>query len=215
MVRRKAAGVATVADLEQVAGKFARLYAGHAQLERGSGAAMAPWLREDAQAIAGAIGLYVHGRDVRRFPAALLRLRCWPESLALVELERVRRTTQGILLRRYAAAMPAMPLRFQGSLGERLIAGSLSAYLLREFAAPPSCWKCHGRGDVVRGDMLERCEVCNGGGEAPTGFRARAADLDLSAYQWRRYGQPVYERTLHGLRYLADVAGRGVLEALG
>ncbi len=195
--------------------KLARLYPRHASLEVGSGHYTPLWLRENAQAIAGAVGLYEQGRPMRHVPALLLRLRCWPDGISKRELGQLELLTTKILARRLGPLWSDMPAQVAAKLVQLVDGGHLARMLLDELANPAPCWKCNGRGDIARGLVLMVCPICNGRCEGVRGFRARGESARMSAYQWRRYVQPVFDRTLHGFRFMADVAGRGVLDALG
>ena len=197
-------------DSDHIGDKLARLYPKHADLAPATGTYVPAWRREDSQAIAGAIGMYVAADPIaRRLPSILLQARCWPEGLDLDTTDRLHNTTVNLLLRSYGPHWDHMPTKVQAKLSTSM--DLIAQMLLMELVKPATCSACKG-GGITNGDT---CTLCNGTTEGPTGFRARAAHLRMSPYQWRRYGQKVYDRTLKSYRAMADQASRGVIEALG
>lgn len=190
--------------------KMARLYPKYAAFER-SGVNIAPWLREDAPTIAAAIGLYASGAAARRVPTLLLRLRGWPSSLGWAEVQEIRRHTSRLLADHVAPDGVAVPPTFRRDARKAIETGLMPLMLLTELVTPVDCGSCHGKGWVKD----ERCETCAGSGDGNIGVRTGAARLNLSAHQWKSYGRPGYLRVLAAYRYMATMAMRGVLEALG
>lgn len=202
---------AALPETEAMGLKMARLYPKHAAFER-SGSNMAPWLREDAAAIAAAIGLYEAVAPApRRIPALLLRFRGWPGSLSRDEVQELRRAVTTLLTQHVVNGRPDVPAKFLRAARAAIESGAMPFMALTEMAQPVNCGACSGSGRV-RGD---RCETCAGSGDGNIGFRRAAERLRISAHQWKTYGREPYGRVLAALRYMADTAGKGVLEALG
>ncbi len=223
MPRQRVDSAVTLPEAERLGGKLARLQPKHASYEQGVGGNTPAWIREDPQTVAAAIGAYTQGRPKRKFPSLLVMLRYWPEGVRPEAYRSIVAITNGILCHRFEPAWSTMPSKVRDRLELMLGFDDLAEMLVEEFRVPSPCWKCKGHGKVRTGldednklaPIIVDCPQCRGLAEAPRSMRSRASKADLTTYHWKNHANPVYERTLHGFRFMADSAVSGILKRLG
>jgi hypothetical protein len=80
---------------------------------------------------------------------------------------------------------------------------------IEELRAPKSCTSCQGRATAAVGELVVKCEACDGSGVMPVSNRRRAAALRINESTYRRVWQPVYEWTY---RRVSDAEHAGARE---
>jgi hypothetical protein len=182
------------------------------------------WRVEDGPTLAAAVGEYCRGHDSRRVPSLLALLYYVPDFVRPQQVAYLVAVTSGVLQARIAPLQGTMPPLVQQHVGCLVQSRELACMLLHEFRHPSTCQRCKGHGQILRVEdeagnavapVIAVCPVCHGVALVPRGPRYRAKRAGLGAETWTKHLQPVFDRTLHGYRYLADLATLGILRKLG
>lgn len=98
------------------------------------------------------------------------------------------------------------------SLSDRLPA--IVSACLAEIAYRNHCGECAGRGELVRGELVVKCQKCGGNGTLPTSERHRAQSLGMHVETYRERWAGVYGWILRAMIDAESEAAAALSRAL-